>query len=120
MEKALSYAENYINISEQDRKIIFGTKNAVLINEENIWRKRSDSTFTITMGSYDGAVCCELVGLYLLSILNDKLPGNFGLYRDDGLCAIRATLREIENVKKQLCIISTRIKDYNRSECENS
>ena len=117
MEKARSYAESYINISDQDRRIIFGTKNAVLINNKNIWRKRCDSAFTITMGSYDGAESSKQVGLYLLSILNDRFPGNFGLYRDDVLCAIRATPREIENVEKQLCTFfqTTRVK-----ECENS
>ena len=36
------------------------------------------------MGSYDGAEICDLVGLYLLSQLQN-LKLNIGLYRDDGL-----------------------------------
>ena len=42
--------------------------------------------FDVTMGSYDGAEVCELVGIFILNILA-KLFGksNVGLYRDDGL-----------------------------------
>ena len=38
------------------------------------------------MGNYDGAEICELVSLYILSILG-KVYGtqNLGLYQDDGL-----------------------------------
>ena len=41
------------------------------------------------MGSYDVADICELVGLYILSILG-KVYGiqNVGLYRDDGLACL--------------------------------
>ena len=44
------------------------------------------------MGSFDGAEDCELVGLYLLDKLS-KLLGkdNVGLYRDDGLAAVKST-----------------------------
>ena len=44
------------------------------------------------MGSFDGAEVCELVGLYLLNKLT-KLLGkkNVGLYRDDGLAAVKST-----------------------------
>ena len=44
------------------------------------------------MGSFDGAEVCELVGLYLLDKLS-KLLGkdNIGLYRDDGLAAVKST-----------------------------
>ena len=34
-----------------------------------------------------------------------KHGNNFGLYRDDGLGVIKATAREIENMKKDLCSI---------------
>ena len=38
------------------------------------------------MGSFDGAVMCELVGLYIQSNLEKiLLKTNFGLYWDDGL-----------------------------------
>ena len=45
--------------------------------------------FDVTMGSYDGAEVCELVGLYLMSKLEILIGKNqLGLYRDDGLAAV--------------------------------
>ena len=40
------------------------------------------------MGAYDGAEVCELVGTYLLSLIQRKYE-NVGLYRDDGLSAFK-------------------------------
>ena len=57
------------------------------------------------MGSFDGAETCELVGLFLLDCINNKIGRNFGLYRDDGLGAINASPRQAECIKKQLCDI---------------
>ena len=53
------------------------------------------------MGSFDGAETCELVGLYLLSLLQD-LGVDIGLYRDDGLGACRKTPFQMEKIKKQI------------------
>ena len=44
------------------------------------------------MGSYDGAEVCELVGLYMLHKLDQRFDNNKhtgGLYRDDGLAALK-------------------------------
>ena len=42
------------------------------------------------MGAYDGAEICELVGLYALSALKNKInTESLGLYRDDGLATLR-------------------------------
>ena len=42
--------------------------------------------FDVTMGSFDGAEVCELIGLFLLDNLSKKFgKNNVGLYRDDGL-----------------------------------
>ena len=60
--------------------------------------------FDVTMGSYDGAETCELVGSFLLSQLQD-LNINLGLYRDDGLAITNATPRVTENIKKEICRI---------------
>ena len=57
------------------------------------------------MGSYDGAETCELVGSFLLHQITHKHGENFGLYRDDGLGDLKATPREIEITKKDLCSI---------------
>ena len=53
--------------------------------------KDGQGLFDVTMGSWDGAKVCELVGLYLLNQLKDLIPiENAGLYRDDGLAFIRS------------------------------
>ena len=46
--------------------------------------------FDVTMGSFDGAEVCELIGLFLLNNLSEKYgKKNVGLYRDDGLVLLR-------------------------------
>ena len=53
--------------------------------------KKGNSSFDVTMGSFDGAEICEIVGLYLLNKLSDLLgKENVGLYRNDGLAAINS------------------------------
>ena len=53
------------------------------------WTKKS-GLFDVTMGANDGAEICELVGLYILSLIKDRFPElNLGLYRDDGLATHR-------------------------------
>ena len=68
------------------------------------WQKKGNTTFDVTMGSYDGAETCELVGSFLLSQLQD-LNINVGLYRDDGLAITNTTPRDTENIKKEICRI---------------
>ena len=68
-------------------------------------KSNSHSTFDVTMGSYDGAEICELVGIFILeklSKLNDK--NNNGLYRDDGLMLIRLTSKRLIEKMKQSII----------------
>ena len=48
------------------------------------------SCFDFTMGNYDGAEICELVGTFILSKLGNIMgKKNTGLYRDDGLIVLR-------------------------------
>ena len=55
-----------------------------------------NSMFDVTMGSYDGAETCELIGTYMLSLIASKFKDGVGLYRDDGLAVCKATRKEIE------------------------
>ena len=42
------------------------------------------------MGAYDSAEICELVGIFMLSLLSKKYSSNnIGLYCDDGLSVFR-------------------------------
>ena len=58
----------------------------------------------VTMVSFDGAEVCELVGLYLLSLLQ-LLDMNVGLYRDDGLAVTKLSPQNTERMKKEICKI---------------
>ena len=58
--------------------------------------------FDVTMGSYDGAETCELIGTYMLSLIASKFKDEVGLYRDDGLAVCKATPKEIEKTKKEV------------------
>ena len=44
------------------------------------------------MGSNDGAEVCELIGIFMLSLIGSKYnPNSIGLYRDDGLTVFKNT-----------------------------
>ena len=102
MKAALDFAAAYVNITSEEWQIIEHAKDSILVGNKEIWKKKSNQLFDVTMGSHDRAETCELIGLYLLNQIKD-LNGNFGLYRDDGLGVIKATPKQIENAKKQLC-----------------
>ena len=72
-------------------KAISLTHKSLLFNKHEIWVKKDNSSYDVTMGSFDGAEICEIVELYLLNKLSNLLgKENVGLYRDDGLAAINS------------------------------
>ena len=85
--KALNYASRFTTITQQDRHII----------------THANNMFDVTMGSYDGAETCELIGAYMLSLIAPKFKNEVGLYHDDGLLICKATLKEIEKTKQEVC-----------------
>ena len=89
LNKAIDYARQFTEISEQDINTIMHARKSLLFDKNTAWVKKNNSTFDVTMGSFDGAEIYELVGLYILSQLNSKYSsnGSIGLYRDDGLAA---------------------------------
>ena len=66
-------------------------RRSLLFDNETAWTKKNHSSmFDVTMGSFDGAEVCELIGLFLLNNLSEKYgKNNVGLYRDDGLVLLR-------------------------------
>ena len=53
-------------------------------------KKHTESCFDVTMGSFDGAEVCELVGIFILCFLAKLINKNdCGLYMDDGLLILR-------------------------------
>ena len=67
-------------------------------------RHSENELFDVTMGSFDGAEICELVGLYLLHKLQPLLDmKNTGLYRDDGLAALKCqSARRLDRIRKDI------------------
>ena len=58
----------------------------------------------MSMGAYDGAEVCELVGTYMLNVLSKKYSKNdFGHYPDDGLAVLKnKSGPQSEQVKKNI------------------
>ena len=86
LSEAICFAENYTVISSQTHRIILHSRKSLLFESETTWVKKNNPEFDVTMGAYDGAEVCELVGLFLLSKVKTSFGNlDFGLYRDDGL-----------------------------------
>ena len=84
-EEALVYAQTLTDITNDELAILRHTRKQLLTLNGNIWIKQNNN-FDVSQGSYDGAEVSELIGLFLLHVVNTQLPEeNFGLYRDDGL-----------------------------------
>ena len=104
LNEALTFASQYDTITDNEKKIIMQAKRSLLFSRNTTWGKKTrKSLFDVTMGSFDGAETCELVGSYLLSELAPEYGNDIGLYRDDGLAAFNKTPRETENIKKHIC-----------------
>ena len=84
--KAIDWAKTHVELNDSEKNIIMSTKQNLLFWNGEAWEKKSGGNCDITMGSWDGAECSDLVGLYLLSQLK-TLGVNLGLYRNDGLGA---------------------------------
>ena len=89
-------------ISEYEEELILHCRRSILVGgSESIWQKK-EGEFDVTMGSLDGAEISESVGLYLLHKLNDVgLSNSVGLYRDDGMAAIKGSRADVERVRKR-------------------
>ena len=105
LDQALSWASNLASISNEDISIIKHARKSLLFSNGKPWTKNNSSNlFDVTMGSYDGAEICELVGLFILKQLG-KMFGNknIGLYRDDGLAIIKnKSARLADKTRKDL------------------
>ena len=87
---ALKFAERILCINEKEKQIISHARKSLLFNNGESWIKQGNKLFDVTMGAYDGAEVCELVGCFILSDLSSKYnKENIGLYRDDGLAIFK-------------------------------
>ena len=104
LDKAIEFARASSSITDIELNVIKHSRKSLLFNNSEAWIKKESDLFDVTMGSFDGAEVCELVGLYLLDQLS-HLTGkdNTGLYRDDGLAAIRcSSARRFDVLRKDI------------------
>ena len=72
-----------------------------MVEQNSPWtKKNSDSMFDVTMGSYDGAETCKLIGVYMLSLISTQFRDEVRLYRDDGRAVCKAAPRKMEKQSK--------------------
>ena len=104
--RALNFASNFTYISELSKEIIMHSRKGVLWHHGSVWVKQSDPDFDITMGSFDGAECSEVVGLYLLHEITETHKifdkNEAGLFRDDMAAITRGGGPVSERKKKEL------------------
>ena len=92
LKQFLDFAEKYIKVTSEDKAIIKHARKSLLFNKQQIWIKKESGLFDVTMGAYDGAEVCELVGIFILYQLSRIYNKNdIGLYRDDCLAVFRNT-----------------------------
>ena len=93
LERALKFACSFTTIPTATiDEIIKHCRKSLLFSQNNAWVKIDISQFDITMGSYDGAEICKLLGLYLLNKLANIIrKESVGLCRDDGLTILPNT-----------------------------
>ncbi len=105
LNRVIEWAKPLTTISDDEIAIIKHAHKSLLFSGNTPWIKRcNESMFDVTMGSYDGAEICELVVLFILDQLDEKLgKENVGLYRDDCLALIKGTNgRNADNTGKML------------------
>ena len=85
--KSILFAKEYHHIPDRDVRIIDHCRKSLLFHEnESSKKKKMESCFDMTMGSYDGAEICELVGIYILICLATIIKrSDCRLYRDNSL-----------------------------------
>ena len=100
---AVNWASNNVQITQDQRELFFQVRKSFLVYRNELWVKKENPDFYVAMGSYDSAEICELVGLYLLHLVNQaNLYLIVGLYRDDALAITKMTTRQCEIAKRKI------------------
>ena len=112
----------HVNITQRDIEVMFHSRKSILYDNGIPWVKKEGMGFDVTMGIYDGAEICELIGIFMLSLLGTKYDSkNIGLYRDYGLSIFRnVSGPELEKIKKHTENIQRKnVRCYFRMQHEN-
>ena len=104
LEKAIHFARTRTPISSENIEIIHHARKSLLFSENGTWIKKNSGLFDVTMGAFDGAEICELVGTFILNSISERFnKKDIGLYRDDGLSVFKnLSGPENEKIKKIL------------------
>ena len=102
--QAVKWARKYVDISDEEIDVVMKSRMAMMFVDGSPWVKKDGELFDVGMGFFDGAECCEIVGLFLLAEMKENgIVTETGIYRDDGLSACDLPAREVENLKKKMC-----------------
>ena len=91
LDTAITFARSHVDIKNVELRTINHCRKSLLFSSKETWKKKStDSSFDVTIGSYDGVEICELVGICTLSKLkNITSKDDIRLYRDNALILLR-------------------------------
>ena len=74
LRRSLASARTLTDISDQEMDTILHARKSLLFSGGKNWVKNNRSSlFDVTMGSFDGAEICDLVGAYVLATLPKAL-----------------------------------------------
>ena len=107
LNKSLDFAKSIVEIKDDVIDVIKLARKSLLFDKSTPWVKKGNELFDVTMGSYDGAETCELVGQYLLNKMERLLDKrHVGIYRDDGLAAVlNANGPQMDKLRKNIISI---------------
>ena len=86
---SINYSRKYVDITKEQYDIILACRKTVKKNNESTCGKSGSENFDVPMGGYDSSQIANLVGLYILDILNRIISSEqIGLYHYDRLINI--------------------------------
>ena len=103
LEDSIEFAKLHTTITEKEIRTIFHCRKSLLFFNDEAWKKKNThDCFDVTMGSFDGAEICELVGIFIIHKLSSIInKNNMGLYRDDGLMILRNMTKRTADIKRK-------------------
>ena len=104
LKDTFEWVSTVTHVSDDQKEVIFHVRQNFMFSKNKPWVKKGDKNFDVPMGAFDSAEVSELVGLYLLSKLQN-LGVDVCLYRDDGLAGSYLDPDKTEDVKKDICRI---------------
>ena len=99
---ALDWANTMVPITQDQRDIIMHVRKTFLFHKGEAYIKSNNPEFEIAMGSYDSAEVTDVVGLYMLHLIQEKNWGIIsGGYRDDFTAISDLTPKQTDDIKKK-------------------